>query len=301
MAHRAGRPARARRPHRRRRAAVHRARHRRAARRRGDDRRVGVVPVRVRPAALRRALRQGPHRPPRRQAGALAAAHRHDRRHAARGRGRRSTTAEPNTWRVAPGADPGRATGPSSPTCPTPRSSSPRRRSPAGEVTVPAGPRHRPSPAPRSWPCWPQAGATVGRRGRDDRHAAPTPSTASTSTCTTPASSPRPSPRSPRWPRARRGSAEWRTSAATRPTGSPRSPRRSTRSAATSSRPPDGLEIRPAALHGGPWQAYADHRMATAGALIGLVVPGVEVDDVDCTAKTMPDFPRAGRICLGRA
>jgi 3-phosphoshikimate 1-carboxyvinyltransferase len=53
---------------------------------------------------------------------------------------------------------------------------------------------------------------------------------------------------------------------------------------------PDGLEIRPAALHGGPWKAYADHRMATAGAIVGLVVPGVEVDDVECTSKTMPGF-----------
>jgi 3-phosphoshikimate 1-carboxyvinyltransferase len=54
---------------------------------------------------------------------------------------------------------------------------------------------------------------------------------------------------------------------------------------------PDGLEIRPAELHGGPWKAYADHRMATAGALIGLVVPGVEIDDIACTDKTIPDFP----------
>jgi 3-phosphoshikimate 1-carboxyvinyltransferase len=54
---------------------------------------------------------------------------------------------------------------------------------------------------------------------------------------------------------------------------------------------PDGLEIRPAPLHGGPWQAYADHRMATAGALIGLVVPGVEIDDIAATDKTIPDFP----------
>ncbi len=54
---------------------------------------------------------------------------------------------------------------------------------------------------------------------------------------------------------------------------------------------PDGLEIRPAPLHGGPWRAYADHRMATAGALIGLVVPGVEIDDIACTDKTIPDFP----------
>ena len=55
----------------------------------------------------------------------------------------------------------------------------------------------------------------------------------------------------------------------------------------------DGLVIRPAPLRAGdrPWRAYADHRMATAGALIGLVVPGVLVDDVACTDKTIPDFP----------
>jgi 3-phosphoshikimate 1-carboxyvinyltransferase len=63
---------------------------------------------------------------------------------------------------------------------------------------------------------------------------------------------------------------------------------------------PDGLEIRPAALHGGPWRAYADHRMATAGALVGLVVPGVEIDDVGCTAKTIPDFPARWAGLLGR-
>jgi 3-phosphoshikimate 1-carboxyvinyltransferase len=54
---------------------------------------------------------------------------------------------------------------------------------------------------------------------------------------------------------------------------------------------PDGLQIRPRTLNGGRWGAYADHRMATAGALIGLVVPGVEVDDIGCTGKTIPDFP----------
>ncbi|MGU3293599.1 3-phosphoshikimate 1-carboxyvinyltransferase [Williamsia sp. M5A3_1d] len=53
----------------------------------------------------------------------------------------------------------------------------------------------------------------------------------------------------------------------------------------------DGLHIEPAPLHGGLWHAYADHRMATAGALLGLVVDGVSVDDIACTAKTMPDFP----------
>ena len=30
--------------------------------------------------------------------------------------------------------------------------------------------------------------------------------------------------------------------------------------------------------------------MATAGAIIGLVVDGVEIDDVDSTSKTMPGF-----------
>ncbi|GAA1737489.1 3-phosphoshikimate 1-carboxyvinyltransferase [Dietzia kunjamensis subsp. schimae] len=52
----------------------------------------------------------------------------------------------------------------------------------------------------------------------------------------------------------------------------------------------DGLEITPAPLHGAPWRAYADHRMATAGAIIGLVAPGVGVDDVESTSKTMPGF-----------
>jgi 3-phosphoshikimate 1-carboxyvinyltransferase len=53
----------------------------------------------------------------------------------------------------------------------------------------------------------------------------------------------------------------------------------------------DGLVIRPRPLHGGTWHAYADHRMATAGAVIGLAVSGVEVDDIGCTGKTLPDFP----------
>jgi 3-phosphoshikimate 1-carboxyvinyltransferase len=53
----------------------------------------------------------------------------------------------------------------------------------------------------------------------------------------------------------------------------------------------DGLVIEPKPLRGGAWRAYADHRMATAGAVIGLRVPGVEIDDIGCTAKTLPDFP----------
>jgi 3-phosphoshikimate 1-carboxyvinyltransferase len=57
---------------------------------------------------------------------------------------------------------------------------------------------------------------------------------------------------------------------------------------------PDGLEIRPRPLRGNParlWGAYADHRMATAGAILGLVVPGIAVDDIAATTKTLPEFP----------
>lgn len=53
----------------------------------------------------------------------------------------------------------------------------------------------------------------------------------------------------------------------------------------------DGIRITPAPLRGGLWRAHHDHRMATAGAIIGLRVPGVEVDDIGTTAKTMPEFP----------
>jgi 3-phosphoshikimate 1-carboxyvinyltransferase len=53
---------------------------------------------------------------------------------------------------------------------------------------------------------------------------------------------------------------------------------------------PDGLTIAPRPLHGGVWHAYADHRMATAGAVLGLVVDGVAVDDIGATSKTLPDF-----------
>lgn len=52
----------------------------------------------------------------------------------------------------------------------------------------------------------------------------------------------------------------------------------------------DGLKITARPLHGGLWRSYADHRMATAGAIVGLRVPGVEVQDIETTAKTLPGF-----------
>jgi 3-phosphoshikimate 1-carboxyvinyltransferase len=54
----------------------------------------------------------------------------------------------------------------------------------------------------------------------------------------------------------------------------------------------DGLVIRPAKLHPGVVHSYADHRMATAGAILGLAVEGIQVQNIATTAKTMPDFPR---------
>jgi 3-phosphoshikimate 1-carboxyvinyltransferase len=55
---------------------------------------------------------------------------------------------------------------------------------------------------------------------------------------------------------------------------------------------PDGLVITATALKPGTWRAYADHRMAMAGAIVGLRVAGVEVDDIAATTKTLPEFPQ---------
>ena len=52
----------------------------------------------------------------------------------------------------------------------------------------------------------------------------------------------------------------------------------------------DGLTIHPRLLGGDLWHTYADHRMAQAGALLGLVVPEIVLDDIGCTNKTMPEF-----------
>jgi 3-phosphoshikimate 1-carboxyvinyltransferase len=53
---------------------------------------------------------------------------------------------------------------------------------------------------------------------------------------------------------------------------------------------PDGLSFRPAALHGGLFHTYADHRMAHAAVIVGAAVDGVLVENVETTSKTFPDF-----------
>jgi 3-phosphoshikimate 1-carboxyvinyltransferase len=62
---------------------------------------------------------------------------------------------------------------------------------------------------------------------------------------------------------------------------------------------PDGLQITATPLHAGVWRSYADHRMATAGAIVGLRVAGVEVEDIATTSKTLPDFPGMWADMLG--
>jgi 3-phosphoshikimate 1-carboxyvinyltransferase len=54
---------------------------------------------------------------------------------------------------------------------------------------------------------------------------------------------------------------------------------------------PDGLEIRPKPLHSGLFGTYHDHRMAHAAAVVGLVVGGLEIENIATTAKTLPEFP----------
>lgn len=43
-------------------------------------------------------------------------------------------------------------------------------------------------------------------------------------------------------------------------------------------------------LHGRVMQTYADHRMATFAAMIGLAVEGIEIENIATTRKTIPDF-----------
>jgi len=51
------------------------------------------------------------------------------------------------------------------------------------------------------------------------------------------------------------------------------------------------LHITPAPLHGGIFHTYDDHRLATSGAVLGLATPGIEIENIATTAKTLPDFP----------
>ena len=53
---------------------------------------------------------------------------------------------------------------------------------------------------------------------------------------------------------------------------------------------PDGLAVRPRPLHGGVFASYDDHRLVMAAAVLGLAVPGIEVDNPATVGKTFPEF-----------
>lgn len=54
---------------------------------------------------------------------------------------------------------------------------------------------------------------------------------------------------------------------------------------------PTALRINPKPLHKGIFHTYEDHRLATSGATIGLVVEGIQVENIETTRKTITDFP----------
>ena len=224
-------------------------------------------------------------------AGAVAAAHRHDAGRAARGRGRRGAAA-PGTWQVAPGP----VSGGDRVVEPDLSNAAPFLAAAlvtGGTVTVPG------------WPAaTTQAGAALrpilrrdgrrrharrrrpdGHRHRHDRRPGRRPARRRRAGPVH-----RRAGRAGRRPVRRcagighlRGHETDRLAALCTELDAPR--RRGRPSTPTASPSPR------APLHGGAWHAYADHRMATAGAVLGLAVDGVEIDDIDCTSKTLPDFP----------
>jgi len=51
------------------------------------------------------------------------------------------------------------------------------------------------------------------------------------------------------------------------------------------------LRIFPSPLHAGVFHTYEDHRLGTAGAMLGLAIEGIQVENIATTKKTLPDFP----------
>jgi len=62
---------------------------------------------------------------------------------------------------------------------------------------------------------------------------------------------------------------------------------------------PTALRINPKPLHKGVFHTYEDHRLATSGATIGLVVEGIQVENIATTRKTITDFPGLWSSLLG--
>jgi 3-phosphoshikimate 1-carboxyvinyltransferase len=60
----------------------------------------------------------------------------------------------------------------------------------------------------------------------------------------------------------------------------------------------DALLFRPTALSPSDFRTYEDHRMATCAAILGLRVPGIRVENIETTAKTLPGFPQRWNALL---
>lgn len=62
----------------------------------------------------------------------------------------------------------------------------------------------------------------------------------------------------------------------------------------------DWLEVTPAASYRpAALKTYGDHRMAMSMALLGLRIPGIEIEEPECVAKTFPEYFLALRDSLG--
>jgi 3-phosphoshikimate 1-carboxyvinyltransferase len=61
---------------------------------------------------------------------------------------------------------------------------------------------------------------------------------------------------------------------------------------------PDGLAVRPRPLHSGVFASYDDHRLVMAAAVLGLAVPGIEVENPATVGKTFPEFTSLWREML---
>ena len=286
--------------HRRRHPAVH-GQPDRGRRRRGRDRLLRIVAVRLRAAAGRPALPEGPDHPAHRR-GAVAPAHRHDRRHAPPG-GRDRHRGFPGGRRRVP---------------------RPRRRSPRPYVARGAGPVQR-HPVPGGRGRHPRPGHRRGLARRDRPTGRPHPRDPAGHGLPGAAQAPRqgrvgrPRPHGrgpvdaarhqPGHGRHRRTDPHGRGAGGAG--GHPVGAHRHRAPARPRDQPPRGWSRRSTASAAGhraggrhPHRAravarrrldvYADHRMATAGAIIGLRVPGVQWKNIATTGKTMPDFDIGG-------
>ena len=62
---------------------------------------------------------------------------------------------------------------------------------------------------------------------------------------------------------------------------------------------PTALKITPKPLKAGLFHTYDDHRLATSAATLGLIIKGIEVENIGTTRKTLTDFPALWNSIVG--